>query len=164
MLIATRYHARMAQSGMDEEALAMLKIASWRETYPGILPQPVLDSLDFDRCVAGWRRALTRGIAWIGELGGQQVGFGHMRCNEVTMLYVRKADQGRGLGTSLLLQLFDEIGCLGHREAHLWVLEKNSKARDFYRHMGGVPTAKRAVGFARYPDIMEVRYDFRIDG
>jgi len=163
MLIATRYHARMAQPGADEETLAGLKIACWRETYPGILPQPVLDGLDFGRCAAEWRRALTRGIAWIGEQGGQQAGFGHMRCDEVTMLYVREADQGRGLGARLLLQLFEEIGCLGHRHAHLWVLEKNSKARDFYRRMGGVPVARRAVGFAHYPGIMEVRYDFCID-
>lgn len=163
MLIATHYHTRMAQSGADEASLAKLKIACWRESYPGILPQPVLDGLDFSRCRAEWGRALSRGIAWIGEQGDQPVGFGHMRCNEVTMLYVREADQRHGLGAYLLNRLFDEIGCLGHREAHLWVLEKNAKAREFYRRMGGSAVARRAVGFAHYPDIMEVRYDFRID-
>ncbi len=163
MLIATRYVTRMARPDADEPVLAGLKIACWREAYPDILPQPVLDGLDPARCTAGWKRSLTRGIAWIGEQAGEAVGFGHMRCDEVTMLYVRKADHGRGLGVELLLHLFDEIGCLGHRQAHLWVLEKNFKARDFYRRMGGTQTARRAVGFAHYPDIMEVRYDFRID-
>jgi len=163
MLIATRYVTRMAQPGADEEIIARLKIACWREAYPGILPQPVLDGLDLTRSTAEWKRALARGIAWIGEQSGEPVGFGHMRCDEITTLYIRKADHGRGLGVELLLHLFDEIGCLGHRQAHLWVLENNIKARDFYRRMGGVASARRAVGFARYPDIMEVRYDFHID-
>lgn len=29
----------------DVEAIAHVHVASWRETYPGIMPQPILDSL-----------------------------------------------------------------------------------------------------------------------
>ncbi|MBX3497403.1 MAG: GNAT family N-acetyltransferase [Parvibaculum sp.] len=163
MNVLTRYRMRMARPGADEETIARLKVACWREAYPGILPQPVLDGLDVVCSTAEWRRALGEGIAWIAEQSGAPVGFGHMRDAEVTTLYVRRQDHGHGLGRELLTHLFDEIGCLGHRAAHLWVLEENPKARHFYERMGGRLAARRPVGFARYPRITEVRYDFALD-
>lgn len=163
MKLLTRYQTRMAMPGQDEETLARLKVVCWREAYPGLLPQPLLDRLDARREEAGWHDALGRGIAWIVEQSGSPVGFGHMEGAEVTTLYVRKEDHGRGVGAALLSHLFDEIACLGRREAFLWVLEKNMKARGFYEHMGGRLVARRPVGFSRYPHIMEVRYDFVLD-
>ena len=152
----------MARPGADAQVLARLKIACWREAYPGILPQPILDGLDLGRSTAEWRSALNEGIAWIATEAGFPVGFGHMRGAEVTTLYVRAADHGRGVGREILHHLFDEIGCLGHRMAHLWVLEENPKARRFYERMGGRLAARRCVGFRRYPHITEVRYDFTL--
>lgn len=153
----------MALPGADAETIARLKIACWREAYPGILPQPILDGLDLSRATAEWRAALEEGIAWIAAEAGMPVGFGHMRGAEVTTLYVRAADHGRGVGREILQHLFDEIGCLGHRTAHLWVLEENPKARRFYERMGGRLAARRPVGFRGYPHITEVRYDFAPD-
>lgn len=153
----------MARPGADEETIARLKISCWREAYPGILPRPILDGLDVGRSTAGWRHALGEGIAWIAEQAGAPIGFGHMRETEVTTLYVRRADHGYGVGRELLMHLFDEIGCLGHRTAYLWVLEENPKARRFYEHMGGRLVARRSVGFSSHPHITEVRYDFALD-
>lgn len=163
MLIATRYQMRMAMPGRDEERLGRLIVACWREAYPGILPQPLLDGLDAAREAAKWRQSLHHGIAWIAEQSGETVGVGHMQGAEITTLYTRRADHGRGVGAELLLRLFDEISCLGRREAFLWALEKNTRARAFYERMGGRLTGRRPVGFARYPNIMEVRYDFVLD-
>ncbi|MEN6541879.1 GNAT family N-acetyltransferase [Parvibaculum sp.] len=162
MTVLTRYQMRMAWPDQDEELIARLKIVCWREAYPGILPQPILDGLDLGRSVAEWERALHSGIAWIAEQAGVPIGFGHARRDEVTTLYVRKADHGQGVGMALLLHCFDEIACLGHDRAHLWVLEENVKARRFYECMGGRMVARRAVGYRQYPDIMEVRYEFTL--
>ena len=164
MLIASRYQARMAEPGRDEDLLARLKIACWQEAYSQLLPADILKGMSLERSRATWRHSLQHGIAWIAEQGGAPVGFGHMRNDEVTTLYVLASDQGHGLGCELLLHLFDEIACLGHRKAQLWVLAENHKARRFYARMGGVADARRSVGFARHPDIMEVRYNFDIDG
>ncbi len=153
----------MAMPGRDEETLARLKVTCWRESYPGLLPQPLLDRLDARRDEVNWERHLQEGIAWIAEQSGAPVGFGHAEGAEVTTLYVRKADHGHGVGAALLTHLFDEISCLGRREAFLWVLEKNLKARGFYERMGGRLVARRPVGFPRYPEITEVRYDFMLD-
>lgn len=163
MKLLTRYQTRMAMPGEDEETLARLKVVCWREAYPGLLPQPLLDKLDAQREETVWSDALGRGIAWMAEQAGVPVGFGHMEGAEVTTLYIRKEDHGQGVGAALLTHLFDEISCLGRREAFLWVLEKNAKARGFYERMGGRLVARRPVGFARHPEIMEVRYDFVLD-
>lgn len=163
MSVLTRYQTRMAVPGRDEPKLGRLIVACWREAYPGILPQPLLDGMNADRETAKWRHSLRNGIAWIAEQSGEPVGVGHIDGAEVTTLYTRRADQGMGLGAELLFRLFDEITCLGRREAFLWALEKNAHARGFYERMGGRLVARRPVGFARYPDIMEVRYDFVLD-
>lgn len=163
MLIATRYMTRMAVPGKDEALLARLKVDCWREAYPAILPQALLDGLSVTRAHVEWRRSLGEGIAWIAEQSGEPAGFGHMRGDEITTLYVRQQDHGRGVGCELLLHLFDEVSCLGFRHAHLWVLENNYKARAFYARMGGVAAGRRSVGFLRWPEILEVRYDFRLD-
>ncbi|PKQ08429.1 MAG: hypothetical protein CVT73_07250 [Alphaproteobacteria bacterium HGW-Alphaproteobacteria-12] len=163
MLTATGYQTRMAMPGEDEEALGRLIVACWREAYRDMLPAALLNRLDHRREARKWRDGLQTGIAWIAGQAGAPVGVGYMRGAEVTTLYVRKADHGRGIGADLLAHLFDEIACLGRREAFLWVLEKNLKARAFYEHMGGRLVARRSVGFARHPEIMEVRYDFVLD-
>lgn len=163
MKLLTRYQSRMAMPGQDEETLARLKVTCWRESYPGLLPQPLLDRLNVTREETVWSDALCRGIAWIVEQAGTPVGFGHMEGAEITTLYVRKEDHAKGVGAALLHHLFDEISCLGRREAFLWVLEKNLKARGFYERMGGRLVARRPVGFPRYPEITEVRYDFVLD-
>lgn len=163
MSVLTRYQLRMAWPEQDEPLIARLKVACWREAYPGILPQPILDGLDVGRSTAEWTRALQTGIAWLAEQAGMPVGFAHARADEVTTLYVRQTDWGQGVGRELLHRAFDEVACLGHARAHLWVLEENAPARRFYEHMNGRLTARRPVGYARYPRLMEVRYDFALD-
>lgn len=163
MTVLARYQTRMAMPGTDEEKLGRLIVACWREAYPEILPASLLDGMDRAREAAKWKRSLETGIAWIAEQSGASVGVGHMQGAEVTTLYVRKADQGQGVGAELLARLFDEIACLGRREAFLWALEKNVRARAFYERMGGRLVARRPVGFRHHPQIMEVRYDFVLD-
>jgi ribosomal protein S18 acetylase RimI-like enzyme len=163
MSVLTRYQMRMAWPDQDERLIAGLKVACWREAYPGILPQPILDELNVSRSTVEWSRGLHNGIAWIAEQAGEPVGFGHVQGAEVTTLYVRKADHRRGVGHELLTRCFDEIACLGHANAHLWVLEENGAARRFYERVGGRLTARRPVGFPRWPRIMEVRYDFALE-
>jgi len=163
MTVLARYQMRMAMPGEDEERLGRLIVACWREAYPDLLPASLLDGMDRRREAAKWKRSLETGIAWIAEQSGEPVGVGHTHGAEVTTLYVREADQRSGVGADLLCRLFEEIACLGRREAFLWALEKNMKARGFYERMGGRLVARRPVGFARHPNIMEVRYDFVLD-
>ncbi len=154
----------MARPGADEEAIARLKIACWREAYPGILPQPVLDGLDVARSTAEWRRALGEGIAWIAEQSGAPVGFGHMRDAEVTTLYVEAAgSRTRARPRIARASLRRDRLSRATSVAHLWVLEGIRRPAASTSRMGGRLVARRPVGFARYPRILEVRYDFALD-
>tara|TARA_R110000824_G_scaffold366730_2_gene555549 strand:- start:59255 stop:59749 length:495 start_codon:yes stop_codon:yes gene_type:complete len=162
MEILTRYQLRMADPQKDAVVIARLKVACWREAYEGILPAALLDELSVERATRSWEQALGKGVAWIAEYAGTPVGFTHVTGGEVTTLYVRKSDQGCGLGCELLQRSFEEIACLAYEEARVWVLEENTAARHFYERMGGQRVARRAVGFSRWPDIMEVRYDFHL--
>lgn len=162
MTVLTRYQMRMANPEQDARVIAHLKVVCWRESYTGLLPQELLDDLNVDRSARGWTDSLRTGVAWIAEHNGEPVGFGHTRGAEVTTLYLRKADHRHGVGKALLGHCFDEIACLGNDHAHLWVLENNYAARRFYQRQGGHGTARRAVGFKKWPNIMEVRYDFDI--
>lgn len=162
MKVLTRYQLRMANPDKDAEIIARLKVICWREAYTGLLPQVLLDGLDFTRATRDWHENLKTGIAWIAEQSGEPVGFGHSRNDEVTTLYVRKTDHRNGVGAALLNHCFDEIGCLGYKRAHLWVLENNFSARRFYQRQCGNGKARRSVGFSRWPDIMEIRYEFNV--
>lgn len=152
----------MALPDEDAGLIARLKVTCWREAYKGLLPQELLDGLDVERSARSWKESLRTGIAWIAEQNGAPVGFGHSHNDEVTTLYVRQADHRHRVGSTLLDHCFDEVACLGHARAHLWVLENNFAARRFYQRLGGHGTARRPVGFKRWPNIMEVRYDFDI--
>ncbi len=163
MIVSTAYRYRMALPGPDEAVIAPLKIICWRESYPGLLPREMLDGLSLDREIRQWRASLSQGIAWIAETEGLPVGFAHTRGGEVTTLYVLRDHQGAGIGRRLITHMFDEISCLGHRRAHLWVLEKNELAREFYVHLGGALVARRPCGFRAYPEIMELCYEFDVE-
>jgi ribosomal protein S18 acetylase RimI-like enzyme len=44
----------------DADGIAAVQVAAWRAEYAGVLPDPVLDSLDPEQFAAAWRQALTR--------------------------------------------------------------------------------------------------------
>lgn len=103
----------------DADAIGAIHVQSWRETYPGIMPRPLLDELDPVARAAGWRYRLTahangeRHGALIvvvarEELDGEAVGFGSASADpdtgvgEIHTLYLLRRAQGKGLGAALL--------------------------------------------------------------
>lgn len=44
----------------DAAAMAAVQVRAWRESYGGLLPAEVLDSLDADAIAAGWQQALSK--------------------------------------------------------------------------------------------------------
>ena len=49
---------RAATNG-DASTIAQVRVASWRATYPGVVPQAYLNSLDEQGFVARWRERIT---------------------------------------------------------------------------------------------------------
>jgi N-acetylmuramic acid 6-phosphate etherase len=131
-----------AATAEDAPAIAQVFEACWRELYPGLVPQPVIER------VAGAGLALWTSLLrpeetnWLVEVWGQpgevsgvirygrdpdQIDAGH-----VFSLYVDPAASGRGIGTALLRHAQEWFVESGLSRATLWVFEANARARGFY--------------------------------
>ncbi len=150
----------------DADGLAALHVATWRETYVGLLPAGHLGALDVRRHARRWRGQLAASVrpapVLVAEQRGGLVGYcagglGRDGDAEVFTLYVLKSAQGGGLGAELLSAMARVLRADGARSLHLWVLSGNARARAFYRHLGGAPDRSRPVsGWGG--GLMETRY------
>jgi GNAT superfamily N-acetyltransferase len=148
----------------DAPALAELQKVTWQETYPGLLPAPILDSMALPRLYRRWRADLIgqeadldQGIFIAEDEDGDAIGFATcgttrgtgsdlLGQGEITMVYVRGSDQGRGLGRGLMLACARWMLLRGMFSGGLWVVRGNGRARRFYERLGG-----RKVGDRRDP-------------
>ena len=140
----------------DADALARVRIASWRSAYRGIVPDAVLDAFDPVAEVATWHQRLTAvtdvstEVAFVVEPPAKPhlVGFvstgparhpGEAGLGEVWAIYVDPEAQGRGVGRGLMDAAIRDLTKRGLREVVLWVFEANAPARAFYERLGWMP-------------------------
>lgn len=145
--------------------MAKVHIVSWRETYPGLLPDQMLARLSIAREAIRWQRMLERPRTWgatlafVAEQRGSIVGYGSCHeqrtrllydrafTAEVGELYVLRHAQGLGAGSGLMSAMARALFDLGHRAMSLWVLEQNTPARGFYERIGGQLIAEKRTNF-----------------
>lgn len=139
----------------DAPGLARVFVSSWRDGYPGIVDQAVLDALDEEE-IADWLGTLTSSngpTTWAVESAqGEILAFSRHgadpsdgRRGHIYSLYVAPEAKGRGIAKALLdhdLQLLTERG-LG--TVTLWVFEENEAARQLYSTFDFVPDGARRV-------------------
>ena len=135
----------------DAAAVARCHVACWRETYKQSLSAQFLASQDFCEREVKWRRILSEAGASdhaVAVVAGEIVGFAGIRISpdtppardlDLSVLYLRSAHHGSGLGQALL----DSV--LGDRPASLWVAEDNQRARAFYSRNHFRPEGARIV-------------------
>jgi GNAT superfamily N-acetyltransferase len=140
----------------DAAALGALHVASWHETYSGIMPDAILAGRSVDARTAMWSRILGAPDAFgcaavfIAEDGGRVIGFGSCGqqredalkdkgfSGEFGAIYVLRSHQRRGIGQSIIAAMSKELSAAGHTAACLWVLRQNVPARAFYEKLGGI--------------------------
>ena len=134
----------------DAEAVETVRIATWKASYRGIVPDAYLDNLKvqssrvdrmraaIDRADAGARvvgvadsQVIGMGIAGAPEDDQVQEGVG-----EIYAVYVLPEWQGRGVGRALLERLTSALQALGFRSAILWTLRDRRPTRRFYEANG----------------------------
>jgi ribosomal protein S18 acetylase RimI-like enzyme len=145
----------------DAAAIAAVHVASWRETYAGILPDELLNGLSAEERSAMWSEVLTGPATWNGpavfvaESAGEVVGFG--ACGdqrdealrnrgydgEIGAIYVLRSYQGSGGGKALMRLMAHRLLDQGRTAAALWVLRDNVPARTFYERLGGLEVGQR---------------------
>ena len=145
----------------DAAALGALHVASWHETYIGIIPDEMLAELSVDQRTAMWSKILGAPddfgcvAVFIAEDNGRAIGFGScgrqrddalmkMGFNgEFGAIYVLRSHQGRGFGRSIVSAMSKELSAAGYTAACLWVLRQNMPARAFYEKLGGVVVGEK---------------------
>lgn len=139
----------------DAAAIGSLHVASWHQTYTGIIPDDMLAGLSVEAQTAMWSKILSDPAAFggtavfVAEDGGRIVGFGSCGQQrdqtladagfggEVGAMYVLRSHQNRGVGRLIMAAMSQFLSGLGHKAASLWVLRENTRARTFYEGLGG---------------------------
>ncbi len=140
----------------DMPAVGRLHVDSWRATYPGLLPQALLDRQTYaerEQRWRGWRqdddgqRFLLVAVA-AGEVVGFVAGLpepnGDPHIVEVAALHVARSQHGRGLGKRLLARAAALGEQRGFTALSLEMLEGNPTG-GFYDHLGGRVTDRYAT-------------------
>lgn len=155
----TRPQVRAAVEA-DAPTIAQVQVDSWRATYRGILPQAFLAGLSAEGRSAAFLDAIsgrTGARVWVVEARGRLLGFAvagpcrdegsdPARTGEVHAIYTLPEAWGQGLGLALMERALAGLAAQGHREAVLWVLERNDRGRRFYESCGwAVVNAPRTV-------------------
>jgi ribosomal protein S18 acetylase RimI-like enzyme len=145
----------------DAHALAVMHIASWHETYTGLLPDKILSSLSVESRAAAWSKILLEPatthstVVFLAEHQETIIGFGSCGAQrteslnekgydgEISGVYVLREFQKRKIGTQLFRSMSSDLIRRGFKAAALWVLRENLRARRFYEHYGGNVISER---------------------
>ncbi len=155
----------------DARRIADISVRGWQEGYRDLMPESFLASLSVEELARRWEQRLGIGssVPLVAVEEEEVAGFlasGPSRDEdaragdgEVIALYVDPARWGRGHGRVLWESCHGRMRLDGFREATLWVLEGNVRARRFYEAIGfsleeGASKQFRGAGFS----LGEVRY------
>jgi GNAT superfamily N-acetyltransferase len=156
-----RGRAALRPAGVeDAAAIGRVHVESWRTTYPGLLPDSYLASMDAADHAGRWERLLSqrglRHVALVAELEGEVVGFAsagpdrdgdRVFDGELYAIYLLEREQGRGVGRTLVEAAADGLAQRGMQGMRVWVLRDNGPARGFYEHLGGLYLRERTLEF-----------------
>lgn len=163
---------RRAEPG-DAAGIAEVHVASWRTTYPGMLPDRYLVALSERASRERWTRLLadparSEGIYVAVDASLGVVGFaccGNQRSaiagygGEFFAIYLYDHAQGRGLGRRLMAAMAEHLTGRGMTSAVVWVLRGNP-ACWFYERLGGTRIAEHEMDFAG-TTVTETAYGWR---
>ena len=127
----------------DSSEKAAVHARTWQETYRGMLPDELNDTIT-PQFAAGVTRRLTGLRTLVAKVDGKIVGY--LSCSErcrahfsvsgaaeICNLYVLRAFQGQGVGRALLEAALERIG---PRDVVLSAFTSNAPALGFYEHVG----------------------------
>ncbi len=134
----------------DVHAIAEIHVASWRNTYKGIVPQVFLDSMDVDERAQRWTRSFDKTTCKliVAQVDTVIVGwcyFGVCRDTDVDRntaelwaIYIHPRSINRGIGHALWASATDSLMAQGYIRSVVWVVKENERAIRFYSKNGFV--------------------------
>lgn len=159
-----------AATSADAPAIAEIHVASWRATYPGIVPASYLAGLSVEQRATTWRDVLDAGRSHValasteGEPRGW-IAYGPTRdtdkdsaWGEIGAIYLHPSHCGLGIGAALVAHARRSLHDAGHRRVSLWVLVDNRRAKAFYEREGFVAERDTKTFEIDGVPIEEIRY------
>ncbi|MGI0130121.1 MAG: GNAT family N-acetyltransferase [Thermoplasmata archaeon] len=156
----------------DLTGMARVHVETWKTTYREMVPDDRLDALTVEGDIAGgfgrWLRSPPEDVAqFVAERGPEGiVGFALGGPNrepdpaflgELGAIYVRKSQQGRGVGRALVGAVARHLVRIERPSTIVWVLAQNPYRR-FYERLGGIHVRER-IGQSRLAGaVPEVSY------
>ncbi|MGH7867344.1 MAG: GNAT family N-acetyltransferase [Candidatus Dormibacteraceae bacterium] len=144
----------------DDFGIARVDVASWQETYRGLLPEEYLAALRVDERSSRWRRVLqslnSEFMILVAEQGGDVIGFIYAGINrdedseylgELYALYLLPSWLRRGMGRQLVQAVATQLMGVGLNSMMVEVLRENWGARSFYTRLGGEYLGERTLEF-----------------
>jgi GNAT superfamily N-acetyltransferase len=134
----------------DAAGIAAVQRAAWMASYSGFIDPSRIAERGAQQTEEAWRVRLSgdRAVTWVAaDVAGVVVGFcsaGYAEEDDVPgaanllALYVEPETWSRGVGRALHDTALEWMRSEGYREAVLWVMAGNGRARDFYRKAGWV--------------------------
>ena len=158
--------------------MGRIHVESWQAAYVGVVSQSHLDGLDAEERGRNWQGAIEadpdpdHGRRLVVELDGEVVGLaivvpdrdGEVGVGEIPLIYVHPSAWGLGAGHALMQECEAELRRRDFRDAVLWVLEANVRARTFYERQGWWADGGVKVEDLGGVALTEVRYRRRLDG
>lgn len=134
----------------DARAIAEVEVASWRAAYRDLMPEGYLAALSVEAKTPVWAADIAkhgdtgRKRVWVAEVDGEVKGFSlagipsgsETGTGLLYLLYFLPEAWGQGFAGPLMERVMDDFRDQGVREAQLWVLEQNYRARRFYGRLG----------------------------
>ncbi|MFP5297476.1 MAG: N-acetyltransferase family protein, partial [Actinomycetota bacterium] len=129
----------------DGPGIAHVHVTSWRTVYDGVLARETIEGLNEDALAEEW----TAGISdpgneeiryWVLEDRHRIIGYARTGPNrdgdivdpdvfEVYGFYTHPEVWGTGAGSTMMDEVLDDLRSRGGRQATLWVVEENPRAR-----------------------------------
>jgi ribosomal protein S18 acetylase RimI-like enzyme len=140
----------------DAPHIARVHVESWKITYPGIVPDAYLASLNQETRTTNWREWIAANTAQIlvAEDAAGIFGFisgGVIRDPaedydaELYSIYLLSNRRQQGAGRALTRALASSLHAQGFKRLLVWALEANHPAVAFYKRLGAIPVATKPI-------------------
>jgi ribosomal protein S18 acetylase RimI-like enzyme len=151
------FHIRCAQP-RDAAQIAQVHLESWKTTYPGIIPDAYIASLNAQTGQQHWQQRIEENVIDIfvaqqREDNSSIFGFicgGQIReaidsyDGELHAIYLLKQCQQQGAGRALVCTLAATLQNKGFKSMIVWALQDNP-AVEFYKRLGAIPLTTKTI-------------------
>ena len=154
----------------DVPAVCVVRQRSWRAAYRGLMPQPVIDSIDLGTMWSTWRASVERPPSpsmqlFVGGPPGAVHSYvfvrpadGRPHSGQVAAIYSDPTAWGTRAGWDVFSTGVEHLKAEGFSDLSLWMLKGNERAGRFYERAGWRPDGEEQTTTTAEGSYVEVRY------